>query len=177
MATDYGFNSDSHAHTNGGHQGRRGCFRSCDSHAHTNGDMTDGESALASSNDATHQLNGAQTDTRWTSAQGPSSFRGSTIAFFGSVDEMLADEQDVFDTFRTNLSIAEQEARGTEEANAAILEAINRALQSDPETAAAAAAASSAASGASGANSAAGAATPSTPPADAPTPVGEMPEF
>ena len=92
MATDYGFNSDSHAHTNG--------------------DMTDGESALASSNDATHQLNGAQTDTRWTSEQGPRSFRSSTIAFFGSVDEMLADEQDVFDTFRTNLSIAEQEAPG-----------------------------------------------------------------
>lgn len=137
--------------------------------------MTDGESALASSNDATHQLNGAQTDTRWTSEQGPSSFRGSTIAFFGSVDEMLADEQDIFDTFRTNLSIAEQEARGTEEANAAILEAINRTLRSDPETAAAAA--SSAASGASGANSTAGAATPSTPSADAPTPVGEMPEF
>lgn len=158
MATDYGFNSDSHAHTNG--------------------DMTDGESALASSNDATHQLNGAQTDTRWTSEQGPRSFRSSTIAFFGSVYEMLADEQDVFDTFRTNLSIAEQEARGTEEANAAILEAINRALQSDPETAAAAAAAPSAASGVSGANSSAdGAATPSAPPADAPTPVGEMPEF
>lgn len=80
------------------------------SHAQTHGDMEDGGAALSRSNDATHQLNSAQTQTRWPSEPGTQDFRQKTVAFFDSVNDMLTDEKDIFDTFRTNLSIAEKEA-------------------------------------------------------------------
>ena len=164
---DYGFNSSSHAQTHG--------------------DMEDGGAALSRSNDATHQLNSAQTQTRWPSEPGTQDFRQKTVAFFDSVNDMLTDEKDIFDTFRTNLSIAEN----TEEGNAAVLEAINHALQSDPAaTAASSAPAAPSASGTSTSGAVASApsasgtgaspsapAAPSAQPADAPAPAGQMPEF
>lgn len=131
------------------------------SHAQTHGDMEDGGAALSRSNDATHQLNSAQTQTRWPSEPGTQDFRQKTVAFFDSVNDMLTDEKDIFDTFRTNLAIAEKEAENTEEGNAAVLEAINHALQSDPAATPAPSAP----------------AAPSAQPADAPAPAGQMPEF
>ncbi len=168
---DYGFNSSSHAQTHG--------------------DIEDGGAALSRSNDATHQLNSAQTQTRWPSEPGTQDFRQKTVAFFDSVNDTLAEEKEIFETFRTNLSIAEKEAENTEEGNAAVLEAINHALQSDPAaTPAPSAPAAPSASGTStsgavastpsasgtGASPSAPAA-PSAQPADAPAPAGQMPEF
>lgn len=160
------------------------------SHAQTHGDIEDGGAALSRSNDATHQLNSAQTQTRWPSEPGTQNFRQKTVAFFDSVNDTLAEEKEIFDTFRTNLSIAEKEAENTEEGNAAVLEAINHALQSDPATPAPSAPAAPSASGTStsgavastpsasgtGASPSAPAA-PSAQPADAPAPAGQMPEF
>lgn len=90
------------------------------------------------------------------------------MRFFSSVDEMLADERAIFDTFQMNLTDAVREAVSSEEANASVLEAINRALQSDPSVAAA--------SSAAGTTSAPYIA-PSAQPDDAPTAAGAMPEF
>ena len=161
------------------------------SHAQTHGDIEDGGAALSRSNDATHQLNSAQTQTRWPSEPGTQDFRQKTVAFFDSVNDTLAEEKEIFETFRTNLSIAEKEAENTEEGNAAVLEAINHALQSDPAaTPAPSAPAAPSASGTStsgavastpsasgtGASPSAPAA-PSAQPADAPAPAGQMPEF
>ena len=81
---------------------------------------------------------------------------------------MLADERAIFDTFQMNLTDAVREAVNSEEANASVLEAINRALQSDPSVAVA-----SSAAGTTSAPSAA----PSTQPDDVPTAAGAMPEF
>lgn len=148
MSTDYGFDEEKHAQTNG--------------------DMDEGGDALNKSNDAAISLNSAQTATRWTDEQGAQDFRNSAVRFFSSVDEMLADEREIFDTFQMNLTDAVREAVGSEEANAAVLEAINRALQSDPSVAAAAST-----SGATNPSSAA----PSAQPDDAPTAAGAMPEF
>lgn len=119
------------------------------SHAQTHGDIEDGGAALSRSNDATHQLNSAQTQTRWPSEPGTQDFRQKTVAFFDSVNDTLAEEKEIFETFRTNLSIAEKEAENTEEGNAAVLEAINHALQSDPATLAPSAPAAPSASGTS----------------------------
>lgn len=168
---DYGFNSSSHAQTHG--------------------DIEDGGAALSRSNDATHQLNSAQTQTRWPSEPGTQNFRQKTVAFFDSVNDTLAEEKEIFETFRTNLSIAEKEAENTEEGNAAVLEAINHALQSDPAaTPAPSAPAAPSASGTSTSGAVASApsasgtgaspsapAAPSAQPADAPAPAGQMPEF
>ena len=161
------------------------------SHAQTHGDLEDGGAALSRSNDATHQLNSAQTQTRWPSEPGTQNFRQKTVAFFDSVNDTLAEEKEIFDTFRTNLAIAEKEAENTEEGNAAVLEAINHALQSDPAaTPAPSAPAAPSASGTSTSGAVASApsasgtgaspsapAAPSAQPADAPTPAGQMPEF
>ena len=161
------------------------------SHAQTHGDIEDGGAALSRSNDATHQLNSAQTQTRWPSEPGTQNFRQKTVAFFDSVNDTLAEEKEIFDTFRTNLAIAEKEAENTEEGNAAVLEAINHALQSDPAaTPAPSAPAVPSASGTSTSGAVASApsasgtgaspsapAAPSAQPADAPTPAGQMPEF
>ena len=167
---DYGFNSSSHGQTHG--------------------DIEDGGAALSRSNDATHQLNSAQTQTRWPGEPGTQDFRQKTVAFFDSVNDTLAEEKEIFDTFRTNLSIAEKEAENTEEGNAAVLEAINHALQSDPATRAPSAPAAPSASGTSTSGAVASApsasgtgaspsapAAPSAQPADAPAPAGQMPEF
>lgn len=161
------------------------------SHAQTHGDIEDGGAALSRSNDATHQLNSAQTQTRWPSEPGTQDFRQKTVAFFDSVNDTLAEEKEIFDTFRTNLSIAEKEAENTEEGNAAVLEAINHALQSDPAaTPAPSAPAAPSASGTSASGVVASApstsgtgaspsapAAPSAQPADAPAPASQMPEF
>lgn len=161
------------------------------SHAQTHGDIEDGGAALSRSNDATHQLNSAQTQTRWPSEPGTQNFRQKTVAFFDSVNDTLAEEKEIFDTFRTNLAIAEKEAENTEEGNAAVLEAINHALQSDPAaTPAPSAPAAPSASGTSTSGAVASApsasgtgaslsapAAPSAQPADAPAPAGQMPEF
>ena len=161
------------------------------SHAQTHGDIEDGGAALSRSNDATHQLNSAQTQTRWPSEPGTQNFRQKTVAFFDSVNDTLAEEKEIFDTFRTNLSIAEKEAENTEEGNAAVLDAINHALQSDPAaTPAPSAPAAPSASGTSASGAVASApsasgtgaspsapAAPSAQPADAPAPAGQMPEF
>ena len=161
------------------------------SHAQTHGDIEDGGAALSRSNDATHQLNSAQTQTRWPSEPGTQNFRQKTVAFFDSVNDTLAEEKEIFDTFRTNLSIAEKEAENTEEGNAAVLEAINNALQSDPAaTPAPSAPAAPSASGTSASGAVASApsasgtgaspsapAAPSAQPADAPAPAGQTPEF
>lgn len=158
---DYGFNSSSHAQTHG--------------------DIEDGGAALSRSNDATHQLNSAQTQTRWPSEPGTQDFRQKTVAFFDSVNDTLAEEKEIFETFRTNLSIAEKEAENTEEGNAAVLEAINHALQSDPAaTPAPSAPAAPSASGTSTSGTGASPSAPAAPsaqPADAPAPAGQMPEF
>lgn len=146
------------------------------SHAQTHGDMEDGGAALSRSNDATHQLNSAQTQTRWPSEPGTQDFRQKTVAFFDSVNDMLTDEKDIFDTFRTNLAIAEKEAENTEEGNAAVLEAINHALQSDPAATPAPSAPAAPSTSGTGASPSAPAA-PSAQPADAPAPAGQMPEF
>ena len=151
---DYGFNSESHARPRG--------------------DVEDGGAALSRSEEATRQLSSAQTQARWPSEQGTQDFRQRTVAFFDSMNETLAEEKDIFDTFRTNLSIAEKEAEGAEEGNAAVLEAINRALQSDP--AADAVSPAPATPNASGSGAPAPAA-PSAQPAGVPAPVGGMPEF
>lgn len=90
------------------------------------------------------------------------------MRFFSSVDEMLADERAIFDTFQMNLTDAVREAVSSEEANASVLEAINRALQSDPSV--------GAASSVAGTTSAPYIA-PSSQPDDAPTAAGAMPEF
>ena len=127
-----------------------------------------GGDALNKSNDAASSLNSAQTATRWTDEQGAQDFRNSAVRFFDSVDEMLVDERAIFDTFQTNLTDAVREAVSSEEANAAVLEAINRALQSDPSVAAAASTA-----GSTNPSSA----VPSAQPDDAPTAAGAMPEF
>lgn len=127
-----------------------------------------GGDALNKSNDAASSLNSAQTATRWTDEQGAQDFRNSAVRFFDSVDEMLADERAIFDTFQTNLTDAVREAVSSEEANAAVLEAINRALQSAPSVAAAASTA-----GSTNPSSAA----PSAQPDDAPSAAGAMPEF
>ena len=153
---DYGFNSSSHAQT---HR-----------------DIEDGGAALSRSNDATHQLNSAQTQTRWPSEPGTQDFRQKTVAFFDSVNDTLAEEKEIFDTFRTNLSIAEKEAENTEEGNAAVLEAINHALQSDPAATPAPSAPAAPSTSGTGASPSAPAA-PSAQPADAPAPAGQMPEF
>lgn len=153
---DYGFNSSSHAQTHG--------------------DIEDGGAALSRSNDATHQLNSAQTQTRWPSEPGTQDFRQKTVAFFDSVNDTLAEEKEIFDTFRTNLSIAEKEAENTEEGNAAVLEAINHALQSDPAATPAPSAPAAPSTSGTGASPSAPAA-PSAQPADAPAPAGQMPEF
>ena len=146
------------------------------SHAQTHGDMEDGGAALSRSNDATHQLNSAQTQTRWPSEPGTQDFRQKTLAFFDSVNDTLAEEKEIFDTFRTNLSIAEKEAENTEEGNAAVLEAINHALQSDPAATPAPSAPAAPSTSGTGASPSAPAA-PSAQPADAPAPAGQMPEF
>ena len=86
------------------------------------------------------------------------------------MNETLAEEKDIFDTFRTNLSIAVKEAEG----NAAVLEAINHALQAD--FGAAAVSPTTATPNASGSGAPAPAA-PSAQPAGVPAPVGGMPEF
>lgn len=153
---DYGFNSSSHAQTHG--------------------DIEDGGAALSRSNDATHQLNSAQTQTRWPSEPGTQDFRQKTVAFFDSVNDTLAEEKEIFETFRTNLSIAEKEAENTEEGNAAVLEAINHALQSDPAATPAPSAPAAPSTSGTGASPSAPAA-PSAQPADAPAPAGQMPEF
>ena len=156
LMADYGFNSSSHAQTHG--------------------DMEDGGAALSRSNDATHQLNSAQTQTRWPSEPGTQDFRQKTVAFFDSVNDTLAEEKEIFETFRTNLSIAEKEAENTEEGNAAVLEAINHALQSDPAATPAPSAPAAPSTSGTGASPSAPAA-PSAQPADAPAPAGQMPEF
>lgn len=148
MSADYGFDEEKHAQTNG--------------------DMDEGGTALNKSNDAASSLNSAQTATRWTDEQGAQDFRNSAVRFFDSVDEMLVDERAIFDTFQTNLTDAVREAVSSEEANAAVLEAINRALQSAPSVAAAASTA-----GSTNPSSA----VPSAQPDDAPTAAGAMPEF
>ncbi len=148
MSADYGFDEEQHAQTNG--------------------DMDGGGDGLAQSNDAADSLNRAQTATRWTDEQGAQDFRNSAVRFFSSVDEMLADERAIFDTFQMNLADAVREAVSSEEANASVLEAINRALQSDPSVAAAAST-----SGSTNPSSAA----PSAQPDDVPTAAGAMPEF
>lgn len=91
------------------------------------------------------------------------------MRFFSSVDEMLADERAIFDTFQMNLTDAVREAVSSEEANAAVLEAINRALQSDPSVAAAAASTAGSTDTSS--------TVPSAQPDDTPTAAGAMPEF
>lgn len=146
------------------------------SHAQTHGDIEDGGAALSRSNDATHQLNSAQTQTRWPSEPGTQDFRQKTVAFFDSVNDTLAEEKEIFETFRTNLSIAEKEAENTEEGNAAVLEAINHALQSDPAATPAPSAPAAPSTSGTGASPSAPAA-PSAQPADAPAPAGQMPEF
>ena len=148
MGADYGFDEEQHAQTNG--------------------DMDEGGDGLTQSNDAAGSLNRAQTATRWTDEQGAQDFRNSAVRFFSSVDEMLADERAIFDTFQMNLTDAVREAVSSEEANASVLEAINRALQSDPSVAAA-----SSAAGTTSTPSVA----PSAQPDDAPTAAGAMPEF
>lgn len=149
MSADYGFDAEKHAQTRG--------------------DMDEGGDALNKSNDAASSLNSAQTATRWTDEQGAQDFRNSAVRFFSSVDEMLVDERAIFDTFQTNLTDAVREAVGSEEANAAVLEAINRALQSDPSVAAAAASTAG--------STVPSSAAPSTQPDDAPSAAGAMPEF
>ncbi|MBS6967346.1 MAG: hypothetical protein KH140_00100 [Actinomyces sp.] len=148
MSADYGFDEEQHAQTNG--------------------DMDEGGDGLTQSNDAADSLNRAQTATRWTDEQGAQDFRNSAVRFFSSVDEMLADERAIFDTFQMNLTDAVREAVSSEEANASVLEAINRALQSDPSVAAASSAAGTASTPS---------AAPSAQPDDAPTAAGAMPEF
>lgn len=148
MGADYGFDEEQHAQTNG--------------------DMDEGGDGLTQSNDAAGSLNRAQTATRWTNEQSAQDFRNSAVRFFSSVDEMLADERAIFDTFQMNLTDAVREAVSSEEANASVLEAINRALQSDPSVAAA-----SSAAGTTSTPSVA----PSAQPDDAPTAAGAMPEF
>lgn len=148
MSADYGFDEEQHAQTNG--------------------DMDEGGHGLTQSNDAAGSLNRAQTATRWTDEQGAQDFRNSAVRFFSSVDEMLADERAIFDTFQMNLTDAVREAVSSEEANASVLEAINRALQSDPSV--------GAASSVAGTTSAPYIA-PSSQPDDAPTAAGAMPEF
>ena len=148
MSADYGFDEEQHAQTNG--------------------DMDEDGDGLTQSNNAVGSLNRAQTASRWTDEQGAQDFRNSAVQFFDSVDEMLADERAIFDAFQMNLADAVREAVSSEEANASVLEAINRALQSDPSVAAA-----SSAAGTTSAPSAA----PSAQPDDAPTAAGAMPEF
>ena len=148
MSADYGFDEEQHAQTNG--------------------DMDEGGHGLTQSNDAAGSLNRAQIATRWTDEQGAQDFRNSAVRFFDSVDEMLADERAIFDTFQMNLTDAVREAVSSEEANASVLEALNRALQSDPSVAAA-----SSAAGTTSTPSVA----PSAQPDDAPTAAGAMPEF
>ena len=148
MSADYGFDEEKHAPTNG--------------------DMDEGGTALNKSNDATSSLNGAQTVTRWTDEQGAQDFRNSAVRFFSSVDEMLADEREIFDAFQRNLTDAVREAVSSEEANAAVLDAINRALQSGSSVAAAASTSGTATSSST---------APSAQPDDAPTAAGAMPEF
>ena len=148
MGADYGFDEEQHAQTNG--------------------DMDEGGDGLTQSNDAAGSLNRAQIATRWTDEQSAQDFRNSAVRFFSSVDEMLADERAIFDTFQMNLTDAVREAVSSEESNASVLEAINRALRSDPSVAAA--------SSAAGTTSAPYAA-PSAQPDDAPTAAGAMPEF
>ena len=148
MSADYGFDKEKHGQTNG--------------------DMDEGRDGLTQSNDAAGSLNRAQTATRWTDEQGTQDFRNSAVRFFDSVDEMLADERAIFDTFQMNLADAVREAVSSEEANASVLEAINRALQSDPSLAVA--------SSPAGTTSAPFTA-PSTQPDDVPTAAGAMPEF
>jgi len=118
--------------------------------------------------DSAHSRHPAHTATRWPDEQGAQDFRNGAVRFFDSVDEMLADERAIFDTFQMNLADAVREAVNSEEANASVLEAINRALQSDPSVAVA-----SSTAGTTSAPSAA----PSTQPDDAPTAAGAMPEF
>ena len=137
MSADYGFDKEKHAQTNG--------------------DMDEGGTALNKSNDAASSLNGAQTVTRWTNEQGAQDFRNSAVRFFDSVDEMVADERAIFDTFQMNLADAVREAVNSE-----------GALQSDPSVAVA-----SSTAGTTSAPSAA----PSAQPDDAPTAAGAMPEF
>lgn len=148
MSADYGFDEEKHAQTNG--------------------DMDEGGTALNKSYDATSSLNGAQTVTRWTDEQGAQDFRNSAVRFFSSVDEMLADEREIFDAFQRNLTDAVREAVSSEEANAAVLDAINRALQSGSSVAAAASTSGTATSSST---------APSAQPDDAPTAAGAMPEF
>lgn len=148
MSADYGFDEEQHAQTNG--------------------DMDEGGDGLTQSNDAAGSLNRAQTATRWTDEQSAQDFRNSAVRFFSSVDEMLADERAIFDTFQMNLTDAVREAVSSEEANASVLEAITRALQSDPSA--------TAVSSAAGTTSAPYTA-PSAQPDDAPTAAGAMPEF
>ena len=148
MSADYGFDKEKHGQTNG--------------------DMDEGGDGLTQSNYAAGSLNRAQTATRWTDEQGAQDFRNSAVRFFDSVDEMLADERAIFDTFQMNLADAVREAVSSEEANASVLEAINRALQSDPSLAVA--------SSPAGTTSAPFTA-PSTQPDDVPTAAGAMPEF
>lgn len=133
-----------------------------ESHARTRGDMEDGEAALTKSNDSAHELNSAQTSTRWTSEAGPQGFRASAVAFFESVNDMLGEERRIFESFRTNVDLAVRDAQGAEDDNAAIFEAINRAIQSDPSAPVA---------------SPPTQAAPSAQPEDVPAPVGPMPEF
>lgn len=142
MSADYGFDEEQHAQTNG--------------------DMDEGGHGLTQSNDAAGSLNRAQTATRWTDEQGAQDFRNSAVRFFDSVDEMLADERAIFDTFQMNLTDAVREAVSSEEANASVLEAINRALQSDPSVAVTTSTPYTA---------------PSAQPDDVPTAAGAMPEF
>ena len=149
MSADYGFDEEQHAQTNG--------------------DMDEGGDGLTQSNDAAGSLNRAQIATRWTDEQGAQDFRNSAVRFFSSVDEMLMDERKIFDTFQTNLTDAVREAVSSEEANAAVLEAINRALQSDPSVAAAAASTAGSTDTSS--------TVPSAQPDDTPTAAGAMPEF
>ena len=127
-----------------------------------------GGDGLTQSNNAVGLLNRAQTASRWTDEQGAQDFRNSAVQFFDSVDEMLADERAIFDTFQMNLADAVREAVSSEEANASVLEAINRALQADPSVAAASSA---------GGTTSAPSTGPSTQPDDAPTAAGAMPEF
>lgn len=149
MSADYGFDEEQHAQTNG--------------------DIDEGGDGLTQSNDAAGSLNRAQTATRWTDEQGAQDFRNSAVRFFDSVDEMLADERAIFDTFQVNLADAVRGAVSSEEAKASVLEAINRALQSDPSGTATAASTA----GSTDPSSAA----PSAQPDDAPTAAGAMPEF
>ena len=148
MSADYGFDEEQHAQTNG--------------------DMDEGGDGLTQSNNAVGSLNRTQTATRWTDEQGAQDFRNSAVRFFDSVDEMLADERAIFDTFQMNLADAVREAVSSEEANASVLEAINRALQSDPSVAVASSAAGTTSAPSTG---------PSAQPDDVPTAAGAMPEF